>query len=69
MNEKWLVTVHTFMGDMRSHYDFTLEGAQVYGVNSFPTTFFIDSAGYVIAKAVGALQASELERGIQMILD
>ncbi len=51
------------------YYDFTLEGAQVYGVNSFPTTFFIDSEGYVIAKAVGALQASELERGIQMILD
>ena len=31
MNGKWLVTVHTFMGDMRSHYDFNLEGEKLSG--------------------------------------
>ena len=32
MNGKWLVTVHTFMGDMRSHYDITLDGTKLGGM-------------------------------------
>lgn len=31
MDGKWLVTVHTYMGDMRSHYDFKIEGSTLTG--------------------------------------
>lgn len=31
MDGKWLVTVHTYMGDMRSHYEFTVDGDVLTG--------------------------------------
>ena len=31
MTGKWLVTVHTFMGDMRSHYEVAVDGNTLTG--------------------------------------
>lgn len=31
MDGKWLVTVHTYMGDMRSHYEFKVNGNALEG--------------------------------------
>lgn len=31
MDGKWLVTVHTYMGDMRSHYEFKADGNALTG--------------------------------------
>lgn len=31
MEGKWLVTVHTYMGDMRSHYEFAVDGNTLTG--------------------------------------
>lgn len=31
MEGKWLFTVHTFMGDMRSHYDIKIDGNTLTG--------------------------------------
>ena len=50
-------------------YDLDYNAATVYGVYSLPTTYFIDSEGYVIAQAKGALSAETLEQGIDMIKD
>lgn len=50
-------------------YDLDYNAATVYGVYSLPTTYFIDSEGYAIAQAKGALSAETLEQGIDMIKD
>ncbi len=31
MEGKWIMTVHTFMGDMASHCDFTVDGEKLTG--------------------------------------
>lgn len=49
-------------------YDTDLEAASAYGAYSLPTTYFIDSNGYVIAQAVGAINRETLQRGIEMIV-
>lgn len=48
-------------------YDIDSEAASVYGVTSFPTTYFIDAEGYLIAYAKGAISADTLQEGIDMI--
>ncbi len=48
-------------------YDLRSEAAAAYSVQSFPTTYFIDADGYLIAKAVGAINAETLQSGIDMI--
>ncbi len=48
-------------------FDTQLEAATVYGAYSLPMTFFIDSSGNLIARAVGAIDAKTLQRGIDMI--
>ncbi|MBE6562660.1 MAG: TlpA family protein disulfide reductase [Ruminococcaceae bacterium] len=48
-------------------YDLRSEAAAAYAVQSFPTTYFIDAEGYLIAKAVGAISAETLQSGIDMI--
>ena len=42
--------------------------AATYRAYSLPTTFFIDAEGYVIAQAIGAINADTLQKGIDMIL-
>jgi len=48
-------------------YDTAGEAVEAYGVYSLPSTYFIDSEGYAIAQAVGAIDAETLQRGIDMI--
>ena len=48
-------------------YDISGEAAAVYGAYSLPTSFFINAEGYVIAQAIGAIDAATLQRGIDMI--
>lgn len=47
-------------------YDTQLEAAMAYGVQSLPTTFFIDEEGYLIAWAKGAISRETLEEGIAL---
>ncbi len=48
-------------------YDLTGEAMQVYGISSFPTTFFIDKNGNLVAYANGVLDMDTLGQGIDMI--
>ena len=48
-------------------YDTDADAAMTYSVYSLPTTFFIDSEGYLVAQATGAISADSLQRGIDMI--
>jgi len=49
------------------YFDTGHEVSLIYGVNSLPTTFFIDSQGNAVAMAVGAIGAATLQEGIGMI--
>ena len=49
-------------------YDIDGDAAMTYGAYSLPTTYFIDTEGYVIARAVGAIDGATLQRGIDMIM-
>ena len=48
-------------------YDTQLDMIRTYGVSAFPTTFFIDSEGNLIAGASGAMDLATLEQGLSMI--
>lgn len=48
-------------------YDTAYDAADTYGVTSLPTTYFIDADGYLIARAIGAIDAETLQYGIDMI--
>ncbi len=48
-------------------YDTAYDAADTYSVYSLPTTYFIDAEGYLIANAVGAINAATLQKGIDMI--
>ncbi len=52
---------------MPVYYDVEMDAAVSYAVTSLPSTYFIDADGYIVAKAVGALDAQTLQRGIDMI--
>lgn len=43
------------------------EAKGTYGITAFPTTYFIDAEGYLIAYARGAISAETLQQGIDMI--
>ena len=49
------------------YYDTEIDAAITYGVTSLPTTYFIDSNGYAIAQAMGAIDETTLQTGIDMI--
>lgn len=49
-------------------YDLDGDAAMTYGAYSLPTTYFIDAEGNAIARAVGAIDAATLQRGIDMIV-
>ena len=49
------------------YFDLNSEAAYVYGIQSIPTTFFIDANGNLIAYASGAIDGDTLKRGISMI--
>ena len=48
-------------------YDKEASAALAYQAYSLPMTFFIDSQGYAIAQATGAIDGETLQRGIDMI--
>ena len=49
-------------------YDQDSQAAAAYGIQSIPTTFFIDAEGYAIAQATGSIDQETLQKGIDMIL-
>ena len=49
-------------------FDTESQASLAYGAYSIPTTYFIDSEGYAVARGVGALSAESLQQGIDMIL-
>ncbi len=49
------------------YYDTDSSAATAYYVYSLPTTYFIDSEGYIIAQATGAIDGETLQKGIDMI--
>lgn len=55
--------------DFPVYFDTNANAAITYGVSSVPMTFFIDKDGNLVTYALGALDAENLNRGIQMILE
>lgn len=51
------------------YYDTESDAATAYYVYSLPTTYFIDSEGYIIAQATGAINSETLQKGIDMCRD
>ena len=49
------------------YYDTLRDAATTYQAYSIPRTFFIDSAGRLIAHAIGSLSTDVLQQGIDMI--
>ena len=49
------------------YFDTDLDAAMTYGVNSLPSTYFIDAEGHAIARGQGAIDAETLKYGIDMI--
>jgi len=49
------------------YYDTDMNAAMTYGVNSLPSTYFIDAEGHVIARGQGAIDAETLQYGIDMV--
>ena len=50
------------------YYDTEQEAAYTYGVNSIPSTYFIDAQGHAVARAQGAIDGETLAYGINMII-
>ncbi len=48
-------------------FDTAYEASDAYEVYSLPATYFIDAEGYLIAYAIGAIDAETLQTGIDMI--
>ena len=48
-------------------FDTESSAADAYEVYSYPTTYFIDADGYIIARAIGAINANTLQQGIDLI--
>ena len=49
------------------YYDTDMDASTVYGIESIPTTFFIDAEGKLIAYGEGAMDGETLRYGISMI--
>ena len=50
------------------YYDTDSQAAIAYSVTSLPTSYFIDADGYIVARAIGAINEETLKEGIGMIL-
>ena len=49
------------------YFDTDMDAAMTYGVNSLPSTYFIDAEGHAIVMAQGMINAAALQQGIDMI--
>ena len=48
-------------------FDTNSEAAIAYSAYSLPTTYFIDADGYLVARAVGAIDGETLQKGLDLI--
>ena len=48
-------------------FDTQSQAAIAYGAYSLPTSYFIDAEGYVVARAVGAIDRDTLQKGLDLI--
>ena len=48
-------------------FDTDSEAAIAYSAYSLPTTYFIDAEGYLVARAVGAIDGETLQKGLDLI--
>ena len=53
--------------DFEVLFDTKREAVSAYYVTSFPTTYFIDKSGALIARGSGMMDLNTLEKGIKMI--
>ncbi len=51
------------------YFDTEYSAIYAYGVNAFPTTFFIDAEGNLVAYGQGAMSGETLQTGIDMIME
>lgn len=51
------------------YYDTQMEGAIAYGVNAIPVTYFIRADGTLAAWTQGAMTDSQLQKGIDLLLE
>jgi Thiol-disulfide isomerase and thioredoxins len=49
------------------YFDTAQDGAYTYGINSIPTTLFIDNDGYIITGVQGRIDEKTLRKAIDMI--
>lgn len=49
------------------YFDTEQEAANTYGIQSIPTTFFIDKDGYIVTGSQGAIEEEKLLQGIEYI--
>jgi thiol-disulfide isomerase/thioredoxin len=70
----WNETVESANGLIRDQgytfpvfFDLDGQAAAAYGIQSIPTTFFINAEGEVIAYANGSIDGNTLQKGIAMI--
>ena len=62
-----LKTIEEMGYTMPVYFDTQFIGNYIYGIRAYPTTFFIDEKGQVVAYANQAIDAQTLQRGIDMI--
>jgi thiol-disulfide isomerase/thioredoxin len=48
-------------------FDADADASATYSVYYLPTTYFIDAQGHLVARAISAIDAETLQRGIDMI--
>lgn len=59
--------IHMMEYSFPVYYDTDMDASNTYGIQSIPTTYFIDADGYLIAYANGAMSGDTLKQGIGMI--
>lgn len=50
------------------YFDVGQEAVMAYGIQAFPTTYFIDEEGYLVTGAKGMLTPENLKKGISLLL-
>lgn len=50
------------------YFDTDQDAVYTYGISAFPTTYFIDADGNLVARGMGQLSEEALQQGLDMIL-
>ena len=56
------------LNDFPVFFDIEQEAVIEYGIRAFPTSFFIDAEGYILAGVEGAINEEIIRKGISLIL-